>query len=270
MDMSKITDVGQLSAEDFSRYSSDDAYRLEVDNSIKRNKNVRRGAGEVSTTTSVQKSGIYEHAATDVAPVTRAKPLRSHKYPAAEQSTLLKAMLGATATKVREMSMAERDVKFDGLCDELGVPEDRDSRQTFYYSVIAWITMNTASTENGVDSTVGGEYSSQRMLEFFDYDLRPFARALAPDAKTFISFVVDTREHPLHDPILSLARKFGVPKTAYLIYDGIGGAKITEGESRIAEEIKVARLNGDGVATPTQTRSNRGTSSRGRGGVPRE
>jgi len=270
MDMSKITDVGQLSADDFSRYSSDDAFRLEVDTNITKNKNVRRGAGVTSAATSVQKSGIYEHAVADVVPAVRSKPLRSHKYPAAEQAALLKSMLGATATKVREMSTAERDAKFEGLCDELGLPEDRDSRQTFYYSVIAWITMNTASTENGVDSTVGEKYSSQRMLEFFDYDLRPFARALAPDAKTFISFVVDTREHPLHDPILSLARRYGVPKMAYLIYDGIGGAKITEGESRIAEDIKVARLNGDGVATPAQTRSNRGASSRGRSGALRE
>jgi hypothetical protein len=254
-----ISDLGSLSEEQMRLYRDDQEYRLEVDTVILRNKNAARAGTSMSYS---GRQGVMEQGGAAPAVVARARPLRSSKYPAAEQSSLLKAMMGASATKVREMTPADRDVKFESLCDKLGLPEEREARMSFYFSVIAWITMNTASTENGIDSVVGERYSSQEMLEHFDHDLRPFARALAPDAKSFITLIADTQDHPLHDRVMALARKYGVSKTPWLIYDGIDAAKITERENSIAEDVKFARLNGGGARSQGPSRVMRGAPRR--------
>jgi len=167
---------------------------------------------------------------------------RSSVNPSMASSQLQGVMMLATATKAREMSQAQRTVAFDGLCDVLGVPEESEDRLKFYYSVIAWIFMNTASTENGIDSLVD-RYSSRQMLEFFDHDLRPYARATASDAREFLAFVSGERLHPMHDTVVRMATQYGVPKTPWLLYDGIDGMKLTGSEFKLYSDIKRQRLS---------------------------
>jgi len=172
--------------------------------------------------------------------------VRSYRKPEAAADKIRGAMMRASATKVRDLTKEEREAAFSQLCDHLGVPETEEDRDAFYYSVIGWIFVNTASTENGVESLVD-RYSSADMLAFFGHDLRPFSRALADDAYVFINFVCETRDHEMHETFVRIAVQSGCKDRPHLAYDGMDRRLLSAGEFRLYTSIKRQRLAGDGV-----------------------
>jgi hypothetical protein len=150
-------------------------------------------------------------------------------------------MSSASADKVREMSEAERNRVLSDLCDHVGIAEDIKERGKFYYSLLAWIYKNTASSKHAEDSSVFGQ-SSLKIVEFFDRDMRPFARASATDAKKFIRYVVQSKAHPLHADFVRIATAAGTPRDPELAYDGITATSLPEGHYRLANSIRDKRL----------------------------
>lgn len=206
--------------------------------------------------------GIGSTAATATAPQpTSSFVVRSYRRPETDADKVRSAMMRASATKVRDLTKEERDNTFAALCDHLGVPETEEDRDAFYYSVIGWIYVNTASIENGVESLVD-RYSSADMLSFFGHDMRPFSRALADDAYVFVNFVCGTHDHEMHEVFVRIAIQCGCRDRPHLAYDGMDRRALSAGDYRLYISIKRQRLAGDGVedlsaAEPTRSRQRR-------------
>jgi len=248
--MSPTVPVGIVSLDDLDdqsslQYGEDLAFKAQVDKTISDNKARKRSVEPQlgsAVRSSVPKSGLVEAGTTKQLSGVKVRPLRSSAFPGATAVDLMEVIAASTATKVRDMSEATRNLKFNELCDKLEVPEPVQHRMAFYFSFIAWITLNTASTENSQESDIGG-YPSLEVLKFFNYDIRPMARAMAEDAKMYITEVAQNASHELSEKFNDLARAHSVPKMPYLIYDGIDAARLTAYEIKLAESIKLQRLN---------------------------